>query len=159
MGLMKFWKKIGPVAYKPHLPAESHIHLIFHVSLLKRYYTNTDVDKHNTEIPSFSEDREVLLTPQVVIDHRWIKQGAQMVEESLVHWKYLPVEEAMWVSTKQLLELFPDVNLGDKVSYNGGGIDKSRRSARAFRPNPKYMSWSWTWIVSCMCHAGRLERE
>jgi len=89
MGPMKFWKKIGPVAYKLHLPAESHIHPILHVSLLKRYYTNTDVDKHNTEIPSFSEDREVLLTPQAVIDHRWIKQGAQIVEESLVHWKYL----------------------------------------------------------------------
>ena len=94
-GPYEILEKIGPVAYKPHLPAESHIHLIFHVSLLKRYYTNTDVDKHNTEIPSFSEDREVLLTPQVVIDHHWIKQGAQMVEESLVHWKYLPVEEAM----------------------------------------------------------------
>jgi len=84
---MKFWKKIDLVAYKLHLPAE------FHVSLLKLYYTNTDVDKHNTEIPSFSEDREVLLTPQAVIDHCWIKQGAEIVEESLVHWKYLPVEE------------------------------------------------------------------
>jgi hypothetical protein len=75
----------------------------------------------------------------VVIDHPWIKQGAQIVEESLVHWKYLPVEEARWVSTKQLLELFPDVNLGDKVSHNEGGIDKPRRSAMAIRPNPKYV--------------------
>jgi hypothetical protein len=138
-GPYEILEKIGPVAYKLHLPAESRIHPIFHVSMLKRYNTNTDVNDHSTEIPSFNDDGEVLLTPQAVIDHRWIKQGAQIVEESLVHWKYLPVEEATWLSTKQLLELFPDVNLGDKVSRNGGGIDKARRSARAIRPNPKYV--------------------
>jgi hypothetical protein len=34
---------------------------------------------------SFNDDGEVLLIPQAVIDHRWIKQGAQIVEESLIH--------------------------------------------------------------------------
>jgi len=151
MDPMKFWKKSDQftnsiyqqshvfIHYKLHLPAESRIHPIFHVSLLKRYHTNTNVNEHDTEIPSFSDDGEVLLTPQAVIDHRWIKQGAQIVEESLVHWKYLPVEEATWVSTKQLLELFSNVKLGDKVSHNGGGIDKPRRSARVIKPNPKYV--------------------
>ena len=138
-GPYEILEKIGPVAYKLHLPAESRIHPIFHISLLKRYNTNTKNGKHITEIPSFSEDGEVILTPQAVIDHRWIKQGARIVKESLVHWKYLPVEEATWVSTKQLLELFPDVDLGYKVPHNEGGSDKPRRSARPLKPNPKYI--------------------
>jgi hypothetical protein len=132
-------EKIGPVAYKLRLPAESRIHPIFHVSLLKQYNTNSEVNNHSTEIPSFNDDGEVLLIPQTVIDHRWIKQGAQIIEESLVHWKYLTVEDATRVSTKQLLELFPDVNLGDKVARDEGGIDKPRRSTRAIRPNSKYV--------------------
>jgi len=117
-------EKIGLVAYKLHLLVESCIHPIFHVSLLKQYNINMENGEHITEIPSFNEDVEVILTPQAIIDHRWIKQGARIVEESLVHWKYLPVEEATWVSTKQLLELFLDVDLGDKVPHNRGGIDK-----------------------------------
>jgi len=140
MDPMKLWKK-SDSSLTNSIYQQSHLFIWYYVSLLKWYHTNTDVNEHSTEIPSFSDDGEVLLTPQVVIDHRWIKQGAQIVEESLVHWKYLPVEEARWVSTKQLLELFPDVNLGDKVSHNEGGIDKPRRSARAIRPNPKYVCW------------------
>jgi hypothetical protein len=138
-GPYEILEKIGPFAYKLHLPAESRIHPIFHFSLLKQYNINSEVNNHSTEISSFNDDGEVLLIPQAVIDHHWIKQGAQIVEESLVHWKYLPVEEATWVSTKQLLELFPDVNLGDKVARDRGGIDKPRRSTRAIRPNSKYV--------------------
>ena len=138
-GPYEILEKIGPIAYKLKLPAESRIHPIFHVSLLKQYHTNTEVHHHSTEIPSFNDDGEVLLIPQVVLDHRWVKQGAQIVKESLVHWKYLTIEEATWVSTKQLLELFPDINLGDKVAHDGGGIDNSRRSTKAIRPNSKYV--------------------
>jgi hypothetical protein len=138
-GPYEILEKIGLVAYKLRLPAESRIHPIFHVSLLKQYNTNSEVNNHSTEIPSFNDDGEVLLIPQAVIDHRWIKQGAQIVEESLVHWKYLTVKDVTWVSTKQLLELFPDVNLGDKVASDEGGIDKPRRSTRAIRPNSKYV--------------------
>ena len=34
---MKFWKKVGPVAYQLELPPKIKLHNVFHVSILKKY--------------------------------------------------------------------------------------------------------------------------
>ena len=81
----------------------------------------------------------VLLEPQAILDYRWIKQGTQLVEEGLVRWKHLPVEEATWEPTNTLQEMFPNLDLEDKDPLDGGGIDRPRRSARSYKPNPKYL--------------------
>lgn len=139
-GPYEILEKIGPVAYKLHLPEGSRVHPVFHVSLLKRYNTNEEnMINHSEELPPFTDEGIVMLKPRAILDHRWIKQGAQIIEESLVHWETLPVEEATWEPTKQLLERFLSVDLEDKDPPNGEGIDKPRRSARALRPNPKYL--------------------
>lgn len=139
-GPYEILEKIGPVAYKLHLPKGSRVHPVFHVSLLKRYNTNEENGvNHSEELPPFTDEGIVMLKPRAILDRRWRKQGAQIIEESLVHWETLPVEEATWEPTKQLLERFLSVDLEDKDPPNGGGIDKPRRSARALRPNPKYL--------------------
>ena len=113
---------------------------MFHVSLLKRYQDNGGlVETQPAEIPLFTDDRVVLLEPQAILDNRWIKQGTQLVEEGLVHWKHLPGEEAMWEPTNMLQEMFPNLDLEDKDPLDGGGIDRPRRSVRSYKPNPKYL--------------------
>jgi hypothetical protein len=135
--------KIGQVAYRLQLPVEARIHPVFHVSLLKRYQTKEGiVEPRSVDIPPVTDDGELLLEPQTILDCRWHKQGRHLVAESLLQWKHMPVEDATWEPTTQLQELFPTLNLEDKVPLNGGGIDRPRRSERGLKPNPKYFGMS-----------------
>ena len=83
-------EKCGPVAYKLQLPANSRIHPIFHVSLLKPYHTTAEqAAPLHTDLPPVADDGVVILEPQSILDTRWIKLGGHLVEESLVNWKHL----------------------------------------------------------------------
>ena len=94
---------------------------------------------HTTELPPFTDDGVVILTPQTILDHRWIKQGAQIIKGSLVHCKNLLTEKTTWEPTKQMLKMFSGVDLEDKDPHNRRGIDKPRWPVRPLRPNPKYL--------------------
>lgn len=133
-------EKIGPVAYKLQLPEGARIHPVFHVSLLKRYIGDGEnAEKPQAELPPFTDEGAVLLEPQTILDYRWVKQGPQLIEESLVQWKHLPAKEATWEPRKQLREMFPNLDLEDKDPLDGGGIVRPRRSGRGHKPNPKYL--------------------
>ena len=102
-GPYQILEKIGPVAYKLQLPAEAHVHPVFHMSLLKRYPDNGGLaETQPAKIPPFTDDGVVLLEPQAILDYSWIKQGTQLFEEGLVRWKHLPAEEATWEPTNTL---------------------------------------------------------
>lgn len=138
-GPYKILEKIGSVAYKLELPIGARIHPVFHVSLLKKFVDNgTTTDRSTIALPPFTDDGVLLLEPQTILDFRWIKQGTQLIEECLVQWKHLPMDEATWEPKQQLQTLFPHLNLEDKVPLVGGGIDRPRRSSRMIKPNPKY---------------------
>lgn len=129
-------QKIGTVAYKLQLPEGARIHPVFHVSLLKKFVGDRVVPSQ--DLPPVTDEGVILLEPQQILNTRWVKRGNKFEEESLVQWQRLPAEEATWEPTQSLVDQFPHVNLGDKVSLDGGGIVKPRRSERGRRPNPKY---------------------
>lgn len=137
-GPFQILEKIGKVAYRLQLPNGSKIHPVFHISLLKKHVGCEGDVPVPTALPPFNDEGAVLLEPQEILDTRWVKQGSRLVEESLVQWKDLPVEDASWVSTAALFERFSPSNLEDKVKLNGGSIDKTRRSKRVPVPNKKY---------------------
>jgi hypothetical protein len=64
-------ERIGMVAYRLALPDTTRIHLVFHVSLLKKKVG--DVSRITSELPPFSETNTPLLQPQNVRDFRWVK--------------------------------------------------------------------------------------
>ncbi|CAA2975920.1 hypothetical protein VITISV_013478 [Olea europaea subsp. europaea] len=83
-----------------------------------------------------------MLEPERIMESRWIKVGNKFVEESLVHWKRLPAEEATWERTEMLKEQFLAVDdLGDKHQLDRPGIDEPRRSSRVPRKNPRFQDF------------------
>ena len=130
-------KLIGKVAYQLQLPAGSRIHLVFHVSLLKKKIG--DSSARCPTLPPLTDDGALIIEPAEIIDTRWLKKMGKFFEECLVKWKLLSVEDATWENAAELQDWFPDLNLEDKVPVKVGGIDKPRRSQPVSWPNQKYL--------------------
>ncbi|KAH9724161.1 hypothetical protein KPL70_007389 [Citrus sinensis] len=131
-------QKLGKVAYRLSLPPAAQIHPVFHVSLLKKY-VGTSLPAV-VDLPPLSDKGQIQVVPEKVIDTRWVRHGTKFIEESLVQWKTLPVEDATWEETQMLKHQFPAVNLEDKVPLVGESIDTPRRSSRIPRKNPKFLA-------------------
>ncbi|RVW17875.1 Transposon Ty3-I Gag-Pol polyprotein [Vitis vinifera] len=97
-----------------------------HTKLKKRRVGETKVT--STELPPLTNDGEIIMEPEAILDTRWVKKGSSFVEESLVQWKKLPKEDATWENTQELRNKYINLNLEDKVQLKEGGNDKLRRS-------------------------------
>ncbi|CAA7061595.1 unnamed protein product [Microthlaspi erraticum] len=114
-GPFEVLEKIGEVAYRLKLPAESKIHPVFHVSQLKPVLGTRH---HVSPLPdSFSTRPELVIEPEAVLDTRYNTAGHL---EGLIKWKSLPEHEKTWIRASDLLEQFPE--LEDKLLVDEGGI-------------------------------------
>ncbi|KAL9427049.1 hypothetical protein AB3S75_033771 [Citrus x aurantiifolia] len=111
-GPFKVLKKIGAVAYRLELPKDSRIHLVFHVSLLKKKIgDNVVVQK---ELPTVDNDDDSLHPkPQAILDRRVRKQK----KEVLIHWQGLSPAEATWEVLDIMKKQFPNYSLEDKAAF------------------------------------------
>jgi hypothetical protein len=73
--------KIGSVAYRLDLPTSSNIHLVFHVSQLKRAVSPTNVV--SSQLPG---DSILYQVPQEIFATRLAKKGGTEVAQVLVRW-------------------------------------------------------------------------
>ncbi|CAL1396383.1 unnamed protein product [Linum trigynum] len=143
--------KVGEVAYRLQFPEDVRIHPVFHVSLLKPYRgTPPEVP---AAVPPVSDDGDVMVEPEQILDYRWVHRSGKMIEEGLVRWAHLLIEEATWEEMAVLRDKFPDFDLGDKVTLLEGSNDEGvtqpvsretyepeepRRTKRVPKPNPRY---------------------
>ena len=90
-------------AYKLELPANMHVHPVFHVSQLKLYQVSKE--KGRKKAPSLpivtSEGHEEYVVEEIV-DHRIRKRGRSMITEYLVFWEGYPAHEATWEPSTNL---------------------------------------------------------
>jgi len=135
-GPYKIEEKVGKVAYKLQLLAGARLHLVFHVSLLKRQVGESNTS--SSELPPINDDDEIVLEPEAILDTRWVRKGSSFIEESLVQWKKLPKEDATWESTQELRDKYMNLDLEDKVLLKDWSNDKPRRSNRVPIKNPRY---------------------
>lgn len=128
-------RRIGPVAYKLKLPAEARIHPVFNMSLLKKQVGESVFTIK--DFPTITEEGTILFHPHQILDTHWLKKGGKFVEQSLVHWKNLPTEDATWENTSDIITQFPD--LEDYVTQKGGSDVRIRRSQGVPTKNTKYL--------------------
>lgn len=98
-------EKIGEVAYKLALPAESKIHNVFHVSQLKGKIGKRKVLQ--TALPTSSDTGVIDPQPVAVLDRRLVKRGNKPATLVLVQWENGTAEEATWEYWDQLSSRFP----------------------------------------------------
>jgi hypothetical protein len=84
-------KKVGYVAYKLLLPPIASIHLVFHVSQLKKHIRNRALQSTLPTTPSAP-----MITPQVILDRRMVKRCNQATTQILINWKGLAPFDATW---------------------------------------------------------------
>lgn len=100
--------KVGAVAYRLKLPAQSHIHPIFHVSQLKKSVSPQTVTL--MDLPTTTSSGECLLSPVVILDTKvkYLSSG-EPITKWLIQWLNLGVEEATWEPVGHVLHQFPSV--------------------------------------------------
>lgn len=86
-------EKVGQVAYKLELPAESKIHNVFHVSLLKRKLGNHTVA---STLPPVSENGEFISIPVKIMDRRMTNRRNKVISEVLVQWSNSDADDNTW---------------------------------------------------------------
>ena len=76
-------ERLGPVAYRIALPADSRIHPVFHVSQLKKQLDRSD--RAAQKLPQVQDDNKLLFEPAAILDFCWSKAGKKVLQEALVH--------------------------------------------------------------------------
>ena len=106
-GPFKILQKIGTVAYRLELPSSANIHLVFHVSQLKKALGHHE--KVQELVPYMNEKYE-WRTKQEIFEY----QKNPNTKEWEV-WKGLPPHEATWEDYTDFKQQFPDFHHEDKV--------------------------------------------
>ncbi|KAH9670344.1 hypothetical protein KPL70_016945 [Citrus sinensis] len=110
--------RVGKVAYRLLLPPESHIHPVFHISILKLCPNPSEV------IPAHPPPTvEPYSIPLCILDQRTIKTNKQKVKQVLVQWSNTTPDEATWENWEPFHATFPQISLEDKAHFHEGGND------------------------------------
>ena len=116
-------QRIGPVAYKLELPETTSIHLVFHVSQLKKALG--DGVKIQPLPPMLNAELEWVVEPEKVLAVRPSAHSPFDQNEILVKWRGLLEFEASWEPIELISKQFPDFHLEDKVFLRPGGNDRA----------------------------------
>jgi hypothetical protein len=112
-------ERIGQVAYRPELPAESKVHNDFHVSQIKDY--RPDHTPTFVELPNPPELDKVDTIPEKILDHMLVKKGNAALPQVLIKWTGLPEDTTIWENSDTLKHQFPTILTWGQVNASGGG--------------------------------------
>jgi hypothetical protein len=104
-GPFKILQRVGKVAYRLDLPADSRIHPVVHVSQLKKHVPATTVVSDG--LSSVCLDPTQGLQPHRVIQVCTILRGAQLVPQLLIQWSSLQEALATWEDEHVIQQQFP----------------------------------------------------
>ena len=119
-GPYQIMQKIGSVAYKLELPPTTKIHLVFHVSCLKKVIGQNICTQ--TILPKLDEEGRIILEPECILQTRTKKLRNKTLTQYLIQWKNLPVEEATWENEDFIQKNQHLVSIEDNASFKRGGM-------------------------------------
>ena len=93
-GLFLILKKIGNSAYKLQFPSNIQIHVVFHVSQLKKHIGAKAVPSPN--LPMVNTDGTIKTGPATVLQVRQIPRNNAPVVQWKIQWENLSPEDATW---------------------------------------------------------------
>ncbi|XP_059281299.1 uncharacterized protein LOC132034994 [Lycium ferocissimum] len=98
---------VGDVAYELALPPGlSSVHLIFHVSMLKKYHSDGSYivrwdSVFLNEILSYEEE------PIAILDRQVRKLRSKEIDSIKVWWKHCPTDDVTWEIDSDMLQRYP----------------------------------------------------
>lgn len=95
-------ERIGDVAYRLELPAESKIHPVFHVSLLRPFRGSSTVSV--SPLPLEDVNGKPLLTPVAISKEKLVWYQGRPEKMVLVQWSGLPPEESTWEYVSDMVD-------------------------------------------------------
>nr|KYP41303.1 Transposon Ty3-G Gag-Pol polyprotein [Cajanus cajan] len=113
-------EKIGEVAYKLQLPDTTRIHLVFHISLLKKFVGSPS--QQYIPLPLTTTEFGPSVHPFQVLNVRTIMRHSKPVPQILIQWGSLGPSTSTWEDVQEIQDSFPEFNLDDKVAFDGGSI-------------------------------------
>ncbi|XP_075087687.1 uncharacterized protein LOC142169687 [Nicotiana tabacum] len=105
-GSYKVLRRIGTVAYELELKVGFKIHLIFHVSQLKKKVGSGIFPSQDR--PYCNDEGQILTEPIAILERRMVKKGNKETVEVLVQWANLSKEEAIWKDYAFITSHFPE---------------------------------------------------
>ena len=115
-------ERVGKVAYRLRLPADSIIHNVFHVSLLKKFVPFISA---TLDLPATFRRSDPFDTPISASGSRIVLVDGVPQEQWSVGWSSDGGAVPTWESAALLKEHFPDLHLEDKVASVDGGVDRN----------------------------------
>jgi hypothetical protein len=116
--------RIGSVAYKLELLAHSAIHLVFHISQLKKV-----VGASHQVISSLPTDFAMHLAPEQILQTRSVARGASKVTQVLVKWNNLSKDLVTWEDYEALRQEFPRATARGQAASQGGSVSRCPSSS------------------------------
>jgi hypothetical protein len=97
-------KRMGQVAYQLAFLSISKLHLVFHVSCLKKVIRAKC--QIQTNLPELVEEGSISLQPEVVLDHRECHLHRRTIKKVLIQWKDTTPADTTW-ELAIILQQFP----------------------------------------------------
>jgi hypothetical protein len=120
-GPYKVLQKIGTMVYKLELPASSRVHLVFHVSCLKKVIG--DKIPVQTILQELDEEGKIILEPESITGTRIRQLRNRPISEYLIKWRKLPTEDSTW-EDESLIHKHPELlkHCGPHFSQGEGHV-------------------------------------
>lgn len=121
-GPFRILERIGKVAYRLELPADSHIHSVFHISVLKLFKENNNF--HFTLLTKESWENHPVLRLIKILQSCYVLHNDLTQLQYLVQWEGFTESEATWVLAEELANTDLPFSLEDKASVPmDGSVD------------------------------------